>query len=99
MQSHFSTLLLDENGDFTFSLLAKDPLFWITLGIWVVVNFIFLVVNQQRKNDDIVMRQLIKDKSKLIANVTQKARRGDYSGAKETMEILKELQNIVEEDE
>lgn len=102
LQSHFATIILDEKGNFTFELLMRDYIFWIAFAIWVVVNIIFLFfdikMKKETKEDDIIAKKWVKDKAKFIDDVTKKAKRGDYSGARESMNIMKSLDEILEED-
>lgn len=101
-QSYFASIMFDKEGNFTFSILLRDYKFWIAFAIWLVGNSIFLIVkikaDKEAKEDDIIAKKWIKDKSKLVDDVTKKAKRGDYSGAKETMKIMQKLDTIVKED-
>lgn len=101
-QSYFATIMFDNEGNFTFELLLRDHKFWIAFALWVVGNIIFLIVkikaDKEVKEDDIIAEKWIKDKAKLIDDVTKKAKRGDYSGAREAMNIMESLDKIVKGD-
>lgn len=98
-QNYFSTILFDKEGHITVQLLLRDPIFWIVFVIWMAGNILYSIYQKRMsKEENIMERTWIKDKKRLIKNVTQKVKRGDYSGATETMKIMNELDKIVRED-
>lgn len=102
-QSYFSTTkFLDEKGNLSLIQLLTDKQFLIVLSLWIIINIFFIVVKakteKEKKEDSIIAERWEKDKAKLIDDVTSKVKRGDYSGASETIKLIKELNKVVEED-
>lgn len=91
-QSYFSTLLYDENGEFSISKLLRNRYFWGFLIIWIVGNLLIHFYNKKREQDFEV--DWMRKKEKMIEDVIRKTKRGDYSGANETIKIISELNEI-----
>lgn len=96
-QSYFSTLLVDKNGKFTIKPLLSDWRFWIALLVCIIGNFV-LIMRERKQKDHEWQRKWLKQKEKMVDDVRKKAKRGDYSGANETIMIIEKLDSIVKED-
>ena len=96
MQSHFSTILYDESGKLTLILLIKDPIFWISIVVAIAGNITILIwtKRRQRIEDDRIEQEWLRDLPRLIRQVEKRTKKGDYYGATETINIIKELERI-----
>ena len=92
-QSYFSTLLYDENGKFSIFPLLRNNYFWGFLIIWIIGNLLIHFYNKKREQD--FEMDWMRKKGKMIEDVMKKTKRGDYSGASETIKIISELDEIV----
>ncbi len=101
--------VIDIDKPSTYVNLFKLPIFWITVVIIVVIQII--VALSKKKKDTSICNSTLKTKAgrkqsiemikaecinRLTKSATEKAINGNYYDAKETMEILKNLNDILE---
>lgn len=97
-QSYFSTLLFDEDGHFTILPLITNVMFWVLLIIFIIGNILISLQNKMNNvKEHHFEKAWVKQREKMITDVRKKAKRGDYSGAKETINIIHKLDNILKE--
>lgn len=101
--------VIDIDKPSTYVNLFKLPIFWMTVVIIVVVQII--VAFREKKKDTSICDSTLKTKAgrkqsieitktecitRLMESATEKAIKGNFYDAKETMEILKNLNDILE---
>lgn len=98
VQGCFSTIVVDENGNISFDALLRDYRFWIIFVVWIFVNLIFMYedITDEEKCERRIIRRWVRQKNRFINDVRKKVKQGNYAGAKESIEIMKELEDIME---
>lgn len=101
--------VIDINNPSTYVNLFKLPIFWITVIIIIIVQII--VAFREKKKDTSICNSTLKTKAgrkqsieitttecmtRLMKSATEKAIKGNFYDARETMEIIKNLNDILD---